>query len=707
MQGPHDANRLVQECNMTRSGFFARKKKAQQPPIDKKLESEKEEEARPLLAEKIEQESHIFDSLSFGTLDEYAQRTIYAYLRVQARPQFHNETLFRSRQSLARALTLRETWLETLNPASIKFLNDTQKNHLAQELYFAFYIFSAQYQLDVTESRAQCLPERGEQIKKCAKLLAKLRRSLGKETLKQTNHEVELERSVDDSEKPLKYLGLTLVAPVLVELTESFISTGQIRDKMNEINGRRLYWVWGRTLLTSVLEALSLDFFFKVQADENLEIQGTYMGYLSWILYYARAGMRWGLLLKHTLKGPWMSEAEREMDITAWERFSTQWDQRKFYLINDTIWATGNLACFYWLIGNGMFGWWGNVLTAGLLLMDVSVAWWSYNESETAHKADMLKYRNEINALEEKIAILEHGNDEEIRAILRRRDVVATLEGGAQVIEYDLNSIAKTQQISVLREQLSTLTQAQAKCALDWTLKRKGLNYDFAYAVGLLAAFIVLCSFLVFPGVFVPLTTMIIGITGAALCFVLNGIYAGFLNSLDVEKSTQAKSMAISAKNDYINLFLNSDEPRERKRLYLEIQRLEATSEYQRKMVVFQEMALVHSVIVDAIIPAGMFAALVFLPLGFAFAALAAGLLVAYVAYKIIETYKPKQEKLPKFDNDKFIQFEAEIIAEAAENKIPPPKAAPAPRFLDKRKPGKGNDSLGPSIEDPLDPLLN
>ena len=656
--------------------FF--KKKKLEDPAEKKTVITRQAKK---LEKKSALESQVFESLSFGTLDREAQSTIYKYVRGNTKPQFSNETLFRKRQSLARALEQRGNWLENINAASFHYLNDTQKTALAQELYFAFYLFSAQDQLDVTEDRRQCLPERGAQRTQCSELLAQLRWSLGSKTLSETNDEVELARAIDDSEKPMKYLGLTLVAPVLVDLTQAFISTGNVKEKMNEINGRRLYWVWGRTFVCTVLDLFSADFHYKSQAEETLAMQGVAMGYISWILYYARAGMYWSLLLKHTIKGPWMNQAEYDMDVTTWERFSTQWDQRKFELLNDTIWATCNLACFYWLISAKALGLWGDVFTLVLLAMDISIAVWQLKEEETKHNATLLHFRTQIETLEDKIDALEHGTDKQSQRLFRHREMVATIDGKKQVLEHtdEEKDELKQQQINVLKEQLMALRQAEDKCKSDWILKQKGFIYDLAYAIGLFAAFSIVCFSVLAAA---PAMALILGVVGAGLCFSLNAAYSALKNNLEVEVAQHADTAAITAYQDCLALFLDSPDLHERKRLYLEIQRLEMTSEHQQKVITFQQMTLVHSIIVEALMPAIVFSALVFLPLGLGLVAIAGGIALAVLVYKCIEPYKPEMGELRRFNGPKFLAFEKHAFEDAGKPvpaKPPSPGLFPAP----------------------------
>ncbi len=582
---------------------FFKKKKQQGVPV----KTSKPAKLTPQQAIEVD----ILNSLSFSTLNDDAQDIIYQYVRGSERPSFSNEMLFRNRQSMARALASRSDWLATVNPATFHFMSDAKKTALAQELYFVFYLLSAQYQLDTTEDRPHAMQERAKQLEACAELLSQLR--LSDKRSVEANQDLELLRSINDSEKPVKYLGLTLAAPVLVEITEAFISTGNVREKMNEINGRRLYWVWGRSFVCCVLDLFSSDFANKPQAESALAAQGIVMGYMSWVLYYARAGMNWGLLLKHTIKGPWMNDAEHDMDISSMERFLTQWDQRKFTLLNDTIWATCNLACFYWLIGSGMMGWWGNVFTAALLLMDACIAVWQLWEQETRHAVDINCYEDEIDKLTQNIADLEDADEETLDRLLRTADPEA--EDGVHLNEKQRQAF-KEQQVAVLEEQLILLTAARDKCELDWQFKRQGLLYDLAYAVGLLVAFAALCCFFVLPGAMVPATGLAIAVGGAALCFVFNAIYSGFTGYIEVQKSQHAESLASQTESDYIGLFLKTIDKDEQRRLYLEIMHLRDTVDYQQQLTAYNQLLVLHGMLIEAIMPALVFSALVFLPLG-------------------------------------------------------------------------------------------
>ena len=413
----------------------------------------------------------ILDSTLLSTLDRAENAEVYGlfdqYLTGQQPLKMDTATLFSKRKSLTLSLDYYSCQLEQINPASFKYLSSEQKIDQRRELTFAFYIFSAQYQLDSIEKRRQTLKERSRQLQRCAYLISELTSSS-----KQTPEQV-LARAVEDAGKHAKYLGLTVVAPFIAEKMMELVSNkatvapvkpirtkewkgagkaGVLVSWMNDINGLRLYWVWGGGLLSTVLSLLPDTFANTTQAQQGIASPAPVTGYMSWLLYYARFGISLSLLLKHTIAGPWMSEEEKR--IPAWDRFKTQWDQRKFALLNDSIWATANLVCFFWLTGGGMLGYYGNVATAMLLIMDVSLTAWKFQEESTKHKETLVWY------------------DRDIRILLQKID--------AEPLE-----VNKT----VLQLQLKQLGAAQKQCKFDWRHKQYALTNDLVYAAALLAAF--------------------------------------------------------------------------------------------------------------------------------------------------------------------------------------------------------------------------
>ncbi|WP_156812355.1 hypothetical protein [Legionella tunisiensis] len=233
-----------------------------------------------------------------------------------------------------------------LTPVKNAFLTEEQQEFRREELLFTFYLLYSQYQLDELEGERQALPILQEKITLCSDLIQDLDNAPS--INKPITPEKMLAREIATSNKAMRLLGLTIIARWLVDrMYEMYNTDGKtllLNEWMTAVNVKRLYWIWGGGLLASVLDLLSEDFFNKTQAQERLGIPSPYTGNMSWMLYYARGGISLLMLLKHTYSNPWMSADEEK--ITKQERFMTQWDQRKFALLNDFIWATANLVCF-------------------------------------------------------------------------------------------------------------------------------------------------------------------------------------------------------------------------------------------------------------------------------------------------------------------------------------------------------------------------
>ncbi|KTD38386.1 hypothetical protein [Legionella oakridgensis] len=567
--------------------------------------------------------SSILKHTSFSTLDEAEQNAVRrlfddVYQKKQ-RMTLDVLEIFKQRQFLSTSLDIYGKKLAHLNPASFKFLSKAQRIVLEEDLLFTFYLLSAQYQLDEAESRRQNLQQRSEQIKHCADLINRLRQN-GLETTPETI----LEQAMDDSEKHLKYLGLTVVGPFIAEKAVEFSGgrTTVIKSWMGDINERRLYWVWGGGLLSSVIGLMPEHLGHKNAAQQVLGTPAPVLGYASWILYYTRFGIELSLLLKHTIKGPWMSKEEQQ--IPAWERFKTQWQQRKFMLLNDAVWATVNLVTFFWLTGSGILGYWGNIITAGLLLVDASLTLWRFYEETTRHNEELARYARDIEALKAKL----HDEDEK-NAEARR----------------------------LMQRQIASLEKMQQQCEFDWKYKKYKLINDLTYAIALVVAFSVVCCFFFPPAALMPATTLILGVVGAALCFSLTLSYSAASGGIEIAKSRATGKLAREECEKLLQLFNESNNEFEKKQLYLDIKQSMAESVHQERLIRFQKISLVRSVLIDAMLPALMFVSLMFLPTGIGIGVIAAGIALALLSRIILKQFEPKADALPEFDEEDYEKF--------------------------------------------------
>ncbi len=627
--------------------------------------------------------SCILDSTSFATLDDAGQnavRTLYdeSYLPGKKLALDHLQ-LFRQSQSLADAVTFCEHQLNGTNVVKFQFMNDAQLDALEEELLFSFYVLSAQYQLHEVEHRRQDLPHLSNQIKKNAFLINEIRKRKQKKT-----PETLLLSAIDDSEKHLKYLGVTLVAPMVIDALLDFIDeenepspeewdnsgqTGVVKEWMGIFNGRRLYWVWCGNFLSTVIGLIPDEFANKPQAEWGVQAPLPVTGYISWVLYFVRFGINLGLLLKHTIAGPWMSEEERQIPFG--ERFNAQWQQRKFALLNDSLWGLINMACFLWLIGKGLLGYLGNVVTTGLLLMDVVLTVWRFYEEDTKHHAEILRFERDIDELRQKINALNEEEEERLK----------------------------------LSIQLDALIQSKKRCELEWQYKKYALVNDLSYAAALLISFALMVSFLFPPAALAPATALILGVLGAALCFVITAVYSAVSEGLGVAKAQEISRMNRCDVEVLLVKFSETTDELVKKQLYLDMKQLMADSLYQDRLSGFQKMKLVRVMLVDLLVPPLIFVSLMFMPLGIGLAVIAAGFALAITSYLILNRFEPSPDQLPEFDEAMYKAFASKPVP-MLDDLVSLDKASTVwtPEFFDKGGPEKTGGILAPNASYGLDP---
>ena len=191
----------------------------------------------------------------------------------------------------------------------------------------------------------------------------------------------------------------------------------------------------------------------------------------------------------------------KEKELPWYKRLQAQWSEHKYQLINDSIWATANLACYFWLTyrASPRLGMYGDFLTALLLVMDTTLTVIRFMEEQQKHDALMKELKTELGKLDREIAGLK-----------------------------DPAMIASRQ------EHRKLLVERMERCAFDWHYQKLGLYNDLFYATSLLLAFCVLIGLFV-PGgqVFVPAVILI----GAVACFALTVLYNAVNNLLPVLKS--------------------------------------------------------------------------------------------------------------------------------------------------------------------------
>lgn len=587
----------------------------------------------------------ILDNTSFGTL-EVAEQAVVCRLfddvyKKKQRLALNHKELFKGRKLLPISFEFYSTKLDATNQFAFKYMNPQQIASLEHDLLYAFYVMSAQYQLaaelnlDAAESRRQDRRAVGERIKQCADLIDQLRIYQAPKTPENQHEPI----ATDHSKQYLAYLGLTTIPSVIAEGIDA-INTGspealkawagegltvQVKDRRRSINSPRLYWVWAGGWIQVWIGLLSDYYTHKQAAQQALSAITPYTGFMSFALYLTNASVEILMVAKHTLRGSWMSQGE--LELSAWERFKAHGDLRKYSIMNDFVWGLGNLACFYWLVGKGTLGYYGNMATAGLLLMDAVLSVFQYRELSKQHEADLHRYDRDISALKRQIRM----------AVLL--DEKATWA-----------------------QSLATLEKARDRLVFDWKYKTHGLIKDSTYAIVLLLAFVVMTSFLLPPTQIAAATASILGIVGTVLCFVASLTNDAMGGIIERNKS---KATALCTKTEFDGLlaaFIGATDANLKKLLYLDMKQSCAIFDRQEAMAHFQMMELIHEMSIKLLVPPLVFVSFIFLPLEMGIGVLAIGFALVVASGRLYMGNKPVLAELPGFNHDndnlEYEQFE-------------------------------------------------
>jgi len=576
--------------------------------------------------------NHSNPNLNFlGTYGMAQARGMFYAHRNDQRFKISANALHHQRAMLPTALAYYTQQLSETNEDSFRFLNRAQKIALMNRLVYTLYLLNMQYQLDDMEGRRYNMKDLRGKINACNERLDRL----GVSPDEDSPGSLLLDDTIA-SQKPLKYTATGDFSSTFASIVLSFFDsvkkankhrTGTFIEAMSDTNIWRLYWVWGGSMMAALLTVLPDGMFNTGEASKRLNAPSPTTSYMSWILYYARFSINLGLLLKHTINGPWMSKKEAKIPVG--ERFQTQWQQRKFALLNDSIWATANLACCFWLTGLGWMGYGGNVATGVLLIMDLCLTIWRYWEESTAHNKKMLEIAQTYEALKTQIR--------ELRAA----------------------PMPDEEQIAALEQQCQDLKKLHEDTEFDWQYRKWNTQNELIYCGGLLIAFALMCCFF-FPPASIPAATVAaIGLAGAALCFLLTIINAAISGALDISKSHALGKKANTEGQSLLDQFHAATNDNDRKRLYLQLQAALAKSAYHQKMVRHQALNLVRSLLIDAMIPGLVFAAIALMPLGVGLAVLGAALVVFLASKIIMKQLEPDMGDLPEMDELSFAEFNA------------------------------------------------
>ncbi|MCC5791392.1 MAG: hypothetical protein JJT82_02110 [Legionellaceae bacterium] len=580
-------------------------------------------------SEETKEQLRLFSAqIPTSTLDELLKRQEMPNARL----------LHQQRDALEASYRSYERQCATLNPACAPFLPEASRLVWQDKLRMLIWFGCLQYRLDRVERRRDKLDEYRATIAEAQLLLHTLEQ-------RETAHSASSLLLPAISE-PTRYVGVAaakLIPAVIAKLRvtwqenraqfEQLLRSWQegkskaLIEWMSDVNGLRLYWVWGNSLLDTIFIAAHkcgrIDDSYFAYLEKLLQSPNPVTGNMSWILYYARFTLNFLLLFKHSIPQPFMSAEEEE--LPRWhELLRSEWNRRKYQLINDSVWGTANLACYFWLTyrASARMGMIGDYLTALLLVMDLALT--------------ILKYIEETQKYEQ---------------------LHANMQAQLRAIAKELQEESSPLQRARLTEHQQSMRAEMARLEHEWYYQKLSMYNELFYAAGLLVSFCLLIGLFTPVGLLSPAALMLIG---AVSCFVLTVLNRAIETFLPVFKK---RSEIQQLKEEYakgLEDFQHAVDDNRQKEVFLHLADLQQQILYHQQYQSFQMMLGLHGLVIDSLTPVAVLATLILLPVGAGIATLSAAFVLTLVSRLLLNRLEPKAPEFATFDEHKYQFFKAE-----------------------------------------------
>lgn len=163
-----------------------------------------------------------------------------------------------------------------------------------------------------------------------------------------------------------QWLGLA-PAPSEIEEQKRYASES-IRAETGNINLYRLFSVRLRRFIVAISAVTSNTSSYQNVINGIDSYVGPFLSRLACVYFIPRIANNLAMMVKHTIKHPWMSDEEKRLD---WQtRFRIQFNSRWQDLSNDLPWMAANVVG--WLVLTGELLPWGIVLSIGIQLYEVA-----------------------------------------------------------------------------------------------------------------------------------------------------------------------------------------------------------------------------------------------------------------------------------------------------------------------------------------------
>jgi hypothetical protein len=489
------------------------------------------------------------------------------------------------------------------------------------------------------------------------------------------------------------------------------------RQWISEVNSHRLYWVWGNGLLNSILTLLPAQLAEKsTRSKSELSAISPITGYMSVILYFGRFAINLGLVIKHTIPNPWMSEAEKQIPI--FERLKLEFEKRGDIMANDIVWGIINLVTFKILIDppSGQHTWKGysgDMLTSALLVFDLMMACIAYYRGQN-------HYQKEAKRLDSTIKAIEKAKSEQKKFITECEKALAESQKKLKLHEKNkkkLSNKAYEQEMLALAAlskklkkakkeyedlhfDIKTLKDEKEKLDFEWKYERAKYLNTMTYSGLLLLAF-TLAVILNVPTGGVPIAVITgFAVGGAIACFALSVAYTAIDNGIDIKKTSDHKKKILSLQKTLLDEYKATNKEiasleeqlaslkgngteknalltkinylqSEKKRIFIQLEQTSIDYEYQDLLRNFYIRNMVRGIIFDCAIPALVFAATFALPLTGGLILMGVGFITGLLVKQIINKTKPSDAKAACFDLERFNEFDKQPSGDFFKSKEP------------------------------------
>ncbi|MDF1757389.1 MAG: hypothetical protein P1U74_03740 [Legionellaceae bacterium] len=427
--------------------------------------------------------------------------------------------------------------------------------------------------------------------------------------------------------------------------------------QLRRANARRLCWLWDRIVIE----------LFVACAQSILLTTTLIAEQVSWSLYLFLASIHLAGLAQHSFDF-WVNEKERV--IEAKKRRRAHFLLRMDVILNDLIWGFANLACCFWLYGLGVYGFIGDVLTAVLLGMDLTVCYIQYADEKQDYEDNISTYDKQLGELFDKIEELHQNKKLKLKLMALKLAITTNSEDSVDgFLASDENSTPqKLAKINMLLEDnKSSLGDENYKkiCTLLWQIqitsqRKEGRQSawnedrfvciaDVVYSVSLILAFSVLCGFyLTMLPVSLPSSMVMIGAVAlGASTLIWRSVKSTRdcynANKQQIESNDSFKSLV----EEYKSLGSSSSDSA-KKQLYLKILQKGAQVGLEQDLYLYKKMDFARETFNRIVIPASIAVTLLFAPAALSgvptFLILMVGVLAIAMASSMIiqKFYKPK-----------------------------------------------------------------